>query len=187
MEDTLCEMLCSVIPIQHNKNQRQPGHRPQIHLEPSTVQYQPQTLYSCCKNTAVHTHLRLYETADCHWKMSCRDLHNRVFVSKSARIFALTGMNGIVQKWWSTVSSTASIKGSFITFISIIIIYVAVAFLLQQHGAPCVLLLPTQYSKTSSATLLALMDPQKHEINTACISSRKILLLSILLYNGFHY
>jgi len=22
MEDTLCEMLCSVIPIQHNKNQK---------------------------------------------------------------------------------------------------------------------------------------------------------------------
>lgn len=54
-------------------------------------------------------------------------------------------------------------------------------------GALCMLLLPTQYSKTSSVTLLALMDPQKHEINTACISSRKILLLSILLYNGFHY
>ena len=45
----------------------------------------------------------------------------------------------------------------------------------------------TEYSKTTSATLLALMDPEKHEINTACISSRKILLLSILLYNGFHY
>lgn len=135
MEDTLCEMLCSVIPIQHNKNQRQPGHRPQIHLEPCTVQYQPQTLCSCCKNTAVHTHLRLYETADCHWKMSCRDLHNRVFVSESARIFGLkmTGTNGIVQKWWSTVSSTASLKGSFIIFISIIIIYVVVvAILLQQ-------------------------------------------------------
>lgn len=44
-----------------------------------------------------------------------------------------------------------------------------------------------EYSRTTSATPLALMDPGKHEINTACISSRKILLLSILLYNGFHY
>lgn len=49
------------------------------------------------------------------------------------------------------------------------------------------LTLLTEYSKTTSATLLALMDPEKHEINTVCITSRKILLLSILLYNGFHY
>lgn len=59
MEDTLCEMLCSVIPIQHNKNQTQRGHIAQLHLEPSTVQYQPQTLYSCYKNTAVQIHLAL--------------------------------------------------------------------------------------------------------------------------------
>lgn len=47
MEDTLCEMLCSVIPIQPNKNQTQPGHRAQPHLEPSTAQSQPQTQFSC--------------------------------------------------------------------------------------------------------------------------------------------
>lgn len=72
--------------------------------------------------------------------MSCRDSHNRVFVSESARIFGLkmTGTNGIVQKWWSTVSSTASLKGSFIIFISIIIIYVVVvAILLQQDFQLC--------------------------------------------------
>lgn len=45
----------------------------------------------------------------------------------------------------------------------------------------------TESSKTTSATLLALIDPEKHEINTACISSSKILLLSTLLYNGFYY
>lgn len=49
---------------------KQPGHRPQLHLEPSTVQYQPLTPCSCYKNTAVQTHFRLYKTADCQWKMS---------------------------------------------------------------------------------------------------------------------
>lgn len=67
MEDTLGEMLCSVIPIRRNENQRQTGGRARIHL-------QPQTLHSRRKNTAVHTHLRLYETAGRRWKTSCRDL-----------------------------------------------------------------------------------------------------------------
>lgn len=82
MEDALGGVLCSVIPIRHNKNQRQPRPgRPRIHLQPSAVHTQPQTLYSRRKNTAVHTHLRLYETAGRHWKTSCGDLLKSDWIS----------------------------------------------------------------------------------------------------------
>lgn len=188
MEDALGEVLCSVIPIRHNKNQRQPGRRPRIHLQPSAVHTQPQTLYSRRKNTAVHTHLRLYETAGRHWKTSCRDLLKSDWISdvRAPRYFFCFFVKQCFSRI-TALSSTASLRGSLSLLLSLssssllLFCHRGVFYLRSSSRAPLA------NSKTSSATLLALMDPQKHKINTACISSRKILLLSILLYNGFHY
>lgn len=125
MEDALGEVLCSVIPIRHNKNQRQPGRRPRIHLQPSAVHTQPQTLYSRRKNTAVHTHLRLYETAGRHRKTSCRDLLKSDWISdvRAPPYFFLFVF--FVKQCFSRItggsalSSTASLRGSLSLLLSL--------------------------------------------------------------------
>lgn len=185
MEDTLGETLCSVIPIRRNRNQRRTGGRARIHL-------QPQTLYSRRKNTAVHTHLRLYEAAGRRWTTSCRDLLKSDWICdvKAPSFFLCCCFFFVKQclsHWPLGFVLNSSLKRLFKFIVAIIVIILVIVLPSRAFYLPSSSCAPPANSKTSSATLRALTDPQKRKINTACIPSRKILLLSILLYNGFHY